>query len=128
MHRTAQVYNVVQSRDDRGEAGVVEAGVRVRSCEQVVHLAAVGRQHVCDFRGEIHIAGGQIEVCVLEARSHLQHAFEGGVVGGEVQRLLLERRVDHHVRLLLSRLNIAPCLQQLNHTVTELTVATIARH
>ena len=128
MHRTAQIYNVVQSRDDRGEAGVVEEGVRLRGCEQVVHFAAVRRQHIGDLRGEIHIPGGQVEVRILEARGHLQHAFERRVVGGEVQRLLLERRVDHHIRVLLSRLNVAPCLQQANHAVAKLSVTTIARH
>ena len=92
-----QSHDVVQRRNHGREARVVEEAIGLRRREEEVELAAEGGEEIDDFGGEIDVAGGEEEVEVRLRVGQTEKGLERVVVGGEVDRLLLEGREDHHV-------------------------------
>lgn len=90
-------HDVVQCGNHRREAGVVEEAISLRRCEEEVELAVESGEEVDDLGGEVHVAGGEEEVEVRLRVRQAEKRLERVVIGGEVDRLLLERREDHHV-------------------------------
>ena len=123
-----QMNDIVQRRNHRREARVVEERVRLRGREQISHFPAVLRQHVHDFRGEIDITGSEVKIGVLEARSHVEHALETGVIRSEIECFLLESGVNQHIGMRCVACRISSGSKQLHHTASELVVGPITRH
>ena len=90
-------HDIVQCGNHRREARVVEETVGLRCRKEEVELATEGGEEIDDFGGEIHVAGGEEEIEVRLRVRQTEKGFERVVVGGEVDRLLLEGRENHHV-------------------------------
>lgn len=104
----------------------MEEAISLRRCEEEVELAMESGEEVDDLGGEVHVAGGEEEVEVRLRVRQAEKRLERVVIGGEVDRLLLERREDHHVDV-GGRGSVAAAEKRL-HFVAELRVGFSTRN